>query len=84
MVVRWAPRETTTYNVERKYTVSISTNSSGRWRHNYALEGAEGALEKKQGFSGRRVLRAQSEWAVFLAMFSGLAKSKPITLVRNY
>lgn len=63
------------------YTVSISTNSSGGLRHNYALEGAEGALEKKQGFSGRRVSRAWSEWAVFLAMFSGLAKPKPITLV---
>ena len=38
---------------------SISTNSSGRWRHNYALEGAEGALEKKHRFSGRRVLEAE-------------------------
>jgi hypothetical protein len=84
MVVRWAPRETTTYNVERKYTVSISTNSSGRWRHNYALEGAEGALEKKQGFSGRRVLRAHPIKSVFLATFSGLARTKSMILIRNY
>ena len=38
----------------KKDTVSISTNSSGRWRHNYEMEGAEGALEKKYRFFGRR------------------------------